>query len=339
LQQLFLTPGGTALFIRLVQSGASSTRDGFEYVMDVEIGDVKQRVMVDIDALVQMEPLSAGRKPDPRIDTDLRHVFALLAIVDAVDRDPSFVTGAPSRLELGVDQAQKLLSRPKPSDREIRRYLARWVYTVYSTSTLDVKVKIDRIDELLLGCTPIDMKSNLGILQAEGYLSVAHVHPPNVGVAVTPTVRLVRDVERFGAARDDVVAESDYPASIAAYPILAPQRAALVAEWARYTVARSAGELLSVFRALAPIAEATVRQVLASHGSRRSDTNLAPMIQELQSRGLGNRALWSKLNHIVVFARDLAEHGDSLTEPVLRIACETVFDLLPQVAALARPAA
>ena len=58
------------------------------------------------------------------------------------------------------------------------------------------------------------------------------------------------------------------------------------------------------------------------------------MIGELVRRRLGSVGLWSQLNHILSFGRELTEHGEELPEPVLRIACENAFELVPQLAAL-----
>lgn len=55
---------------------------------------------------------------------------------------------------------------------------------------------------------------------------------------------------------------------------------------------------------------------------------------DLQSRGVASPALLSQLNHILKFARDLSQHGESLPQAVLRIACENAFELIPQLAAL-----
>lgn len=106
-------------------------------------------------------------------------------------------------------------------------------------------------------------------------------------------------------------------------------------EWDRFSTAGSSLELASVYRALVPEVERLLRSVLRQHGSRKADTNLRPMIAELETLRLGDRGFWSTLRHIVNFMRDLTEHGQDVSEATLRIACETTFGLIPQIASLA----
>ncbi len=102
----------------------------------------------------------------------------------------------------------------------------------------------------------------------------------------------------------------------------------------RYSTAVTHQELESVFRAVAPLVEAVLKQLLKSKGSKHEHSSLGPAIADLHQRGIGGKPLWSQLNHILKFARDLEGHGASLPDPVLRIACENSFGLIPQLAAL-----
>lgn len=83
---------------------------------------------------------------------------------------------------------------------------------------MDESVPLDAIDQLITGARWIDLERNVGVLLAEGYLSdvASTLGDPLWQV----TVKLVREVERFGAAREDVVAERDYPAALRAYAVL-----------------------------------------------------------------------------------------------------------------------
>ena len=58
------------------------------------------------------------------------------------------------------------------------------------------------------------------------------------------------------------------------------------------------------------------------------------MIQELERRGLGDPALLSSLRYVVNYGRDLETHGEKTSIPSLKIMCDTVFEVVPQVAAL-----
>lgn len=278
----------------------------------------------------------AGRGVAAADESDPAEVVALLALIYALDSDLEFLADRSNRI-LDVNDAlvARLLSFRPPGDRAIRRFLARWVYNVYARNTLDVQVPVERVDALILGCSRTDLERNAGLLVAEGYLLAGESFVG--GSTYKPTPRLIREVERYGAVREDVSSERDYPATLQAYPILAEYREAILAEWNRFATARSEVELASIFRALAPLVEAVLRRVLSTYGSTKAKANLGPMISDLEQRNLGNRGLWSRLNHIVSFARDLAEHGEAVSEPALRVACDEAFDLIPQLSALAKP--
>jgi len=145
---------------------------------------------------------------------------------------------------------------------------------------------------------------------------------------------LVRDVERFGAAHEDATSAVDYAAALSAYPTIASVMPAILAERRRYDVANTETELMSVFRAVPPLVETVVRELLVNLGSKRDHSTLGPMIADLKGRGVGGVGLWSQLEYVLKFGRDLAQHGTALPLAVLRIACENAFELVPQVAVL-----
>ena len=131
-----------------------------------------------------------------------------------------------------------------------------------------------------------------------------------------------------------VIAQQDYEATLNNYPLLKTYTEPLLLEYRRYNTAITPGEIISVFRAISPLVENILRDLLHTHGCSRQFPSLGPMISELQQRDLGSVALYSQLNHILKFSRDLAQHGASVSEPVLRIACENAFELVPQLASI-----
>ena len=334
LRNEFLTPGGSELSITIGTVAPVAGRDATAVVTSVKHASGEKRIRVDVDTLVQLEGLAGAGRPDEAIASNPMAVLALLAVIDLADTDPSSIAGpGDTVLPVNYEHSRRLIARGPMTDRDLRRFLARWIHSRFSRNTLRVRVAFSRIDELITGCSATAIDRNLGVLEAEGYL----VRLPEIGSrAFSPTVKLVREVERYGAAREDAVAERDYPAALQAYAVLASHRSGITLEWERYTTARTSTELVSVFRALVPYLEAVLSDVLRSHGSAKSNSTLAPMIADLQQRQLADRGLLAKLNHIIVFARDLTAHGATLSEPVVRIACENAFELIPQVAALAK---
>lgn len=331
----FLTAGGTELEIQLAGMAQVANTDSIGVAAEVTTPARVRRVRVELDALVSFEGLSAPTFADQDVDGHPRETLAILAIVDRVDTDPGFSAERSFlRIPVRFDDAERLKRRPPMGDRELRRYIARRVYFTYRRSTMDATVAFGRIDQLITGCDAMDFERNTGLLMAEGYLS-GRARAMGSSV-VQPTADLVRSVERYGAAKDDVVAERDYPATLEPWPVLAALRDQILLEWARFSVATTGAELSSVFRAIAPLVEAALARTLATHDSTKANATLGPMVGDLVSRKLGNRGLWSRLNHVITFARDLAEHGEALSEPALRIACENAFDLIPQIAALAK---
>jgi hypothetical protein len=126
----------------------------------------------------------------------------------------------------------------------------------------------------------------------------------------------------------------DLIAALRTYPIAKERLEAITLEYSRFTRATTHEELASVYKAVAPEVEGLARAVLLSAGATGSFGTLGSIIQEFAARGLGGSGLLSQLRHVQKFARDIVEHGETLPDPVLRIACANAFAVLPQLAAL-----
>jgi hypothetical protein len=265
----------------------------------------------------------------------VKGVLARFAILDGIDADAE-ILAAPDPVKgitVDTDQLVPLLKRAKLSDRDIRRYVVRRAYDEYSRATLTDPVSFDSGDYTYTGATHQDFLRCAQLLEEEGYLHVKLI-TPHGALSVLPTAKLVRALERFGAASEDVVSATDYEATLRAYPSIQPCEKALLAERGRYEAASTPAELLSVFRATAPIVESIVRDLLGSHGSKKAYPTLGPMIADLHSRGIAGIGVISQLENVLKFGRDMAQHGESLPMSVLRIVCENAFELVPQLAAL-----
>ncbi len=330
----FLTPSGTTISASVLGVSQVPGRDAEQVVLQVSSsGFATRNVKVILDAPILINA-ALGQSYSIPLNEPAKRTVALVATLDAIDQDPeSHANPAqPWTIELGAEKAVGLLQRPTLSDRALRRYIARRTHDLYRRNTLDSAFRFDDVDLITTGANRTDIMRNCQVLGEEGYLRLVRADANEV--VVGPTAKLVRAVEQYGAAPEDVVSERDYAAALAAYPALREHRDSLLLERRRFDVARTPTELASVFRALAPTVEATVRSLLKAHGSTRADTTLGPMIQDLVRNRLGSVGLWSQLNHILAFGRDLAEHGEEIPEPVLRIACENAFELVPQLAAL-----
>ena len=258
--------------------------------------------------------------------------LAQLAVLRQVDQQlPTDRDGVPF-VELGFDDAIAAWNPPKSPDRDVRRFLARRVYDFYSRGLLNDPIVIPHLDLRLLGITFTDLLRNAQLLAAEGYWHIAS--SGSAGLSLIPQARLVREVERYGAPKEDAVASRDYIAAVRAYSQLSEHLSTIQLEYDRYSVAATDTELSSVFKAIAPVVEAVSKGLVAAHGSKQSHSTLGPVIADLRARQIGAVSLWSQLDHIVKFGRDLAQHGAALPGSVLRIACETCFELLPQLGSL-----
>ncbi|MHB1069385.1 MAG: hypothetical protein ACYC1W_05960 [Gemmatimonadaceae bacterium] len=266
---------------------------------------------------------------------EARIFAALFSILDGHDvRAEVLPNSSPVKLVmLGAEALHDVIQRARASDLELRKYIARRVYDELSRATLYSMVTFDELDYRYTGGGNRDFIRSAQVLESEGYLAIKAVEDSR-GPTVVGTGKLIREVERFGAARQDMVSEEEFATSVSAWPVLKSRGSALLSERARYVAASSPDELLSVFRATAPMVEAIVRDLLANRGSQASYPALGPMIADLQSRSIAGPAVITQLNHVLKFARDLATHGQDMPVPVLRIGCEVCFSLAPQLAAL-----
>jgi len=333
-RNFFLTPSGSTISASVLGMSPVEGRDAEQVVFQVSSSGFSTRtvkVILDAPPLIDV----ALQQSHSIVLTDpTKKTVALIATLTAIDQDPATPAdpAQPWTIHVGAESAVNLLRHPKLSDRALRRYIARRTYDLFRRSTLDSGFTFDDLDLITTGADLTDFKRNCQVLAEEGYLRL--VRADATGVAVGPTAKLVRAVEQYGAAPEDAVSERDYAAALAAYPVLRDHTESLLLERRRFDVARTPTELASVFRAVAPTVEATVRSLLRARGSTRADTTLGPMIQEMVRNRLGTQGLWSQLNHILSFGRDLTAHGEEIPEPVLRIACENAFELVPQLGAL-----
>ena len=332
-REFFLSPSG--LGARIVAEGDSPTpnRDARDYWFDVTTSAGRNdRVGVRIvasalhDTLLQQHGLGRLANYMPRF----LHVVVIRNL-DALETLP--VDEYANRIiDLEAEDSLSIIQAPRLQDRAIRRFIARRVYDEYSRKTLSSPVFVDQYDFQACSASDYDFVRNAQVLAEEGYLTIGSTTTNEI--ELRPTAKLIRDVERYGAAREDAVAERDYLGALSNYAAIEPHVEQLTMEYRRYSTATSPAELASVFRAVAPEVESIVKELLSAHGSLSAHANLGTAINDLRSRQIGDIGLWSQLSHIIKFSRDLEGHGTALSEPVLRIACENAFNLVPQLAAL-----
>jgi hypothetical protein len=332
-KDFYVTPSGSTAHVTFLGVDNHPDRDAERYTFSVQSpagNEETLNVMLVSPALINRALQQNGLPPLVEVKKDLTR----LAAVTNFDRLDFLPTDEGGRRLVAIEgpEAIALLRRSKLSDREIRRFIARRIYQVYSRSTLNETVLFDHFDHLLTGAEPVDLYRNAQVLEAEGYVIIKQAD--GLELRLQPTVRLVREVERYGAAKEDVVTDSDYVQALGAYPGLGKYREAMQLEYQRYAVAVTDTELESVFKAAAPIVEAIVKDLLRAHGSTQQHTTLGPAVADLAKRGIGGRALLSQLDHVLKFGRDLALHGADLPTTVLRIACANAFELAPQLGAL-----
>ena len=334
LREFYVSLTGQRLGIVKVHEGKIDNRSAIGLYYEVtDSAGVTTRICVGIGTQTEAIYRRLGESPLPLERVKVQ--AALFAILDGFDaRAEELADPSPVKLLfLDGDALRSTRKRPKVSDRDLRRYIVRRLYDEYSRTTLGDPVSFEEHDQLYTGAASQDFIRCTQVLESEGYLKIK-LTAPFVGPMVVPTAKLVRDVERYGAAREDVVSEEDYGAAITAWPALKAHVSALLAERARYIAASTAEELLSVFRATAPIVESIARSLLENRGSSKAYPTLGPIIGDLQSRGIGGPQLTSQLDHVLKFSRDLASHGERIPLAVLRISCENAFSLAPQLAAL-----
>lgn len=334
MREHFLTPASSAAtVIRIVGSGAAPNRDAERFSLSVSLTGFDEK-LVDVEftapALTDKEFQQVKGLP---FDDEARAVVAILTVLTEIDQNPDFGTeaGKKQAVEMDAQHVLELIDRPRLTDRELRRYIARRVFEEYSRSTLKINVWFDKLDLLITGATATDFERCCGVLVEEGYLGFGAMGAPP---SVEPTAKLVRDVERYGAPKADAVSESDFSADVNAYPPLVNYRESIVEERSRYATALSETELVSVFRAISPTVEAVLRDLLVASGASRTFDNLGQMIAELRRRSIGGPDLWARLNNVHRFGRDLLLHGYGLSDTLVRFACENAFTLLPELASL-----
>ncbi len=330
----FVTTSGTTVCASPIYSGSVENRDAVQNSFNVA---TPTGPPVKVNVIFPTPPIltDALEKEAGLSFNSAREDLAVLTLLSEVDNSPNLFEDPESSHEILADASFLLdkLKRSKMPDRDMRRYIIRKVYEQYSRTTLSDPVSIQQMDFWITGAAYIDFLRNIEVLAEEGYLRVIEMSEEK-GLAVRGTARLVREFEKYGAARDDVIAQQDYVATLGNYPVLQRHSEEILLEHRRYTTAITPSELISVFRAVAPIVETILRELLSAHGCTKHLQSLGPMISELQRRTLGSVALYSQLNHILKFSRDLAQHGAHVSEPVLRIACENAFELIPQLATL-----
>jgi hypothetical protein len=328
----YVSPAGLLVDLEVVSEGQVLNKDADQVSLRVNLptgGSLRIEVQFPIPPIIDHNARAHFSRP---FDKAFAKDLAILATLRALDSNPELTHGNHT-IEFNADDLYALVSRPRLSDKECRRYIARKLYSAYTAGTLDIIVQFYDMDRLITGNSEVDFIRNVQLLEAEEY-AIAHLAMGPTLSGVQPTAKLVREVERWGGPKDDVSSSVEYEAQITAYRVLTPCAQPLLTEHARFLAARSPAELESVFRAIAPIVEAVARDMLCSHGCIKDLSTLGPIIGEIQTRGLGGIGLISQLKHVLKFGRDLAEHGHAVSEPVLRIACENAFDLAPQLASL-----
>ncbi len=153
---------------------------------------------------------------------DTKRDLSLMAVVDEIDRNPGFAfTGADAHQVIVTPERSLTLFRREPiSDRGLRRFIARQLYESFARTTLKEDIGFGRIHFLMTGRETTDFVRNLELLEDDEYLIITGRIP----LRARPRAKLIREVERYGAAREDVVTTQDYVQSLAAYEALAPHR-------------------------------------------------------------------------------------------------------------------
>jgi len=326
----FITTSGTSVHVNPIHAGPAPNRDAVQnsFVVTTATGSP-----IQIDVIFPTPPIvTDALKTRAGISFDsAREDLAILSLLSEIDNSPNLFQEKQPSYEILADAPTllKSLHRGKISDRDMRRYIVRKVYAHYSRTTLREPVTFEQVDFWITGANDTDFFRNIQVLVEEDYLRIVRGH-----LDVRGTAKLVREFEKYGAAKEDAIAQQDYEAILKNYSVLNSYADPLKLEHRRYTSAITPHELISVFRAIAPLVENLLRDLLKVRGSAREFSSIGPMISELQQRNLGSVGLYSQLNHILKFSRDLAEHGIDISEPVLRIACENAFELVPQIASL-----
>lgn len=321
--------------VKIISEGSDKlrNRDGRGHYYQVfDPAQRRERVCVQLMALPLLA-LALKQEGLPELSTieSRLALVALLQNLDAVDNLRSDAHGNRI-LEFQPGDAIRVLKPAKLSDRQLRRFIVRRVYDEVTRSDLNNWFLLDDLDMAECGAAVNDFMRAAQVLEEDGYLKTDE--PAANGFHVLPKAKLIRDVERYGAAKDDVVSERGYMASLESYKALAPQLPTIRLEYQRYGSATTETELLSVFKAVGPLVGSVAKDLVRASGGTKEITTLGPAISEMQSRRIGDAVLWAELTHVLKFTRDLTSHGASLSEPVLRIANENAFEVVLKLAAL-----
>src|SRR2546426_3064859 len=149
-QDFYVTPSGSTAQVKLLGADRHPNRDAERHIFSLQspagshetlnVTLVAPRL---IDAALQQN----GLPPLTEIKKELTH----LAAVTSFDRLELLPTDEEGRRLVQIEgpEAMALLRRPRIPDREIRRFIARRIYQVYSRSTLNEIVLFDNFDLLL----------------------------------------------------------------------------------------------------------------------------------------------------------------------------------------------
>lgn len=328
----WVTPSGTTIAVRSGPEYHQSGDAGVFFDLNVSsTGGNARPITVRVDEPSYINGLRQANGLLP-LDQVARGAAALVAGIHAVDGNPDFFASSePLRLNLDYDQLTPK-SVPSIGNQELRRHIARRLYLTWEHGSFDDFLAFGSMDESLTGAGAQAFLRNLQLLEQEGYVKLSRTMGTGFSsFQARPTAQLVREVERYGAARGDVESEADFTARLVAHAVLSAEQPGIMAERRRYELAQAAEEVASVFRAVMPILEGVVRRLLRAHGSTKEHGSLGPMIAELVERKIGTRGLGSQLNAVLTSGRDISLHGEDLPIAVLRIATETCFELFPQL--------
>lgn len=332
----WVTPSGTTVQVGL--SGPRDVRNHDSVAFDLTVSSTggssaKLEVRFDAPRLADVARQHQGR---PAFTDDERRELALIAGLRAVDEEADFFEDvARDPLFIGPGDEDSLRSHPPVSDQALRRYIARRLYLEWKQGGFDRLLQFSPVDAALTGASEADFLRNLQLLEQEGFVKLHRSEGRGFwSFPGTATAPLIRAVERHGATPGDIETSTAFLDRIRHVRALEGDFAAIELQRARYEVAQTPEEVVSVFRSIAPVVEKVAQKLLTARGSAKKHSSLGPMIADLQGREIGGLPLLSQLNALKTNARDVSLHGGDLPPTVLRIAVELSFELLPQLGQL-----
>ena len=332
----FVTPSGRTVRIEAPRAQPADQRDATVVPVDI-IPSGGKRIQAGVVLVIPdtiRDILHSAGFPDLVNEPIAQGIIAAIDLFDRGEISGASDVTTIQMIDVTGRDFAAIVNRVRLEDSALRRYIVRRLYDNYSRTTLDDGVLFDDIDFIITGARAVDFVRNTQVLEAEGYLRRTHRADGVALMPVAPLVKLVRDVERYGSAKDDAIADVDYTASVRAMPALGPWADSLLEEHRRYATAINAVQLASVFKSVAPTVEAIAKALVQARGSQRALSTLGEAIGEMKKRGIGDVSLMSKLAHVLEFARNVELHGGSLSTASLRIGCETAFDLSLELGAL-----